>query len=71
MTENKRLIVDEDYNIVDTVTGEWLDDTDMFDLVNELHEENKEPKKQRDCVRKDLRRLKKDYLELSRRVNDD
>jgi len=36
----KRLVVDEDYNIVDTVTGEWLDDGQMFDLVNELNDEN-------------------------------
>ena len=41
MTE-KRLIVDEDYNLVDTVTGEWLDDTQVFDLANKLAEENKE-----------------------------
>lgn len=40
MTE-KRLVVDENYNLVDTVTGEWLDDTQVFDLANELHEENK------------------------------
>lgn len=40
MTE-KRLIVDENYNLVDTVTGEWLDDTQVFDLANKLHEENK------------------------------
>ena len=42
MTENKRLIVDENYNLVDTVTGEWLDDTQVFDLANELAEENRE-----------------------------
>ena len=40
MTE-KRLIVDENYNLVDTVTGEWLDDTQVFDLANKLAEENK------------------------------
>lgn len=43
MTE-KRLIVDEDYNIVDIVTGESLDDNQIFDLVNELHDENKQLK---------------------------
>lgn len=47
MTE-KRLIVDEDYNIVDTETGKWLDDNQMFDLVNELHEENRELKSDND-----------------------
>ena len=45
MTE-KRLIVDEDYNIVDTLTGEGLDENQMFDLVNELHEENEQLKKE-------------------------
>ena len=35
----KRLIVDEDCNIVDTMTGEGLDDNQMFDLVNELNKE--------------------------------
>ena len=39
MTE-KRLIVDENYNLVDTVTGEWLDDTQVFDLANKLAEKN-------------------------------
>ena len=43
MTE-KRLIVDEDYNLVDTVTGEWLDDTQVFDLANKLAEENEQSK---------------------------
>ena len=44
MTE-KRLIVDENYNLVDTVTGEWLDDTQVFDLANELAEENQNLRK--------------------------
>ena len=48
MTE-KRLIVDEDYNLVDTVTGEWLDDTQIFDLANKLHEENEELKNMINC----------------------
>lgn len=42
---DKRLIVDENYNLVDTVTGEWLDDTQVFDLANKLHEENQELKR--------------------------
>lgn len=49
MTE-KRLIVDEDYNLVDTVTGEWLDDTQVFDLANKLHEENKELKEENEYL---------------------
>jgi hypothetical protein len=36
----KRLIVNSDYAWVDTVTGAWIDDTEAFDLVNELYEEN-------------------------------
>lgn len=48
MTENKRLIVDEDYNIVDTETGESLDDNQIFDLVNSLSEENEELKQSED-----------------------
>ena len=43
----KRLIVDENYNLVDTVTGEWLDDTQVFDLANKLAEENKALKSDR------------------------
>lgn len=43
----KRLIVDEDYNIVDTVTGEWLDDNQVFDLVNEIHEKYEQLKQDR------------------------
>jgi len=38
----KRLIVDENYNLVDTETGEWLDDTQVFDLANRLADEIKE-----------------------------
>lgn len=45
MTE-KRLIVDMDYNIIDTATGYGLDENDMFELVNELAEENKNLKVQ-------------------------
>ena len=42
MTENKRLIVrDDDYAWVDTVTDTVIEVEDAFDLVNELHEENK------------------------------
>ena len=37
----KRLIVDDDYNWVDTVTDTVIEVEDAFDLVNELHEENK------------------------------
>lgn len=44
MTE-KRLIVDDNYNLVDTVTDEWLDDTQVFDLANKLAEENEEFRK--------------------------
>lgn len=40
----KRLIVDEDYNIVDTLTGAKLDDTQMFVLVNKLYDENSQLK---------------------------
>lgn len=39
-----RLIVDEDWNIVDTETGELLDIDQMFDLVNKLWKEKKESK---------------------------
>ncbi len=56
----------------------FFDPSDLYEYekalteeLDKLYERNKELKKQRDCVRKDLRRLKKDYLELSRRVNDD
>ena len=37
----KRFIVDDDYNWVDTVTDTVIEVEDAFDLVNELHEENK------------------------------
>lgn len=37
-----RLIVDEDYNIVDTETGEPVDFDQMFNLVNKLWKEKKE-----------------------------
>lgn len=39
MTE-KRLIFDEDYNIIDTESGAVLDAVEMFDLVNVLWKEN-------------------------------
>ena len=39
MTENKRLIVDDDYAWVDTVTDTVIEVEDAFDLVNVLHEE--------------------------------
>ena len=45
MTE-KRLIVDEDYNWVDTTTGMRVEVEDAFDLVNELAEENEQLKQQ-------------------------
>ena len=43
MTE-KRLIVDEDYNWVDTTTGMCVEVEDAFDLVDELAEENEQLK---------------------------
>lgn len=45
MTE-KRLIVDDDYNWVDTITDTIIEVEDAFDLVNELNGENKKLKKE-------------------------
>lgn len=44
MTENRRLIVDDDYSWVDTVTDCVIEVEDAFDLVNELWEENEQLK---------------------------
>lgn len=51
MTE-KRLIVDEDYNWVDTTTGMGVEVEDAFDLVNELADENEDLKKENEQLRK-------------------
>lgn len=49
MTE-KRLIVDDDYAWIDTTTGYAVEIEDVFDLVNELHEENKQLKQFKEQV---------------------
>lgn len=55
----KRLIVNDDYAWVDTVTGAWIEVEDAFDLVNKLHEENKQLKQQ---LAEKNEQLKKDAL---------
>ena len=39
---DKRLIVDEDYNWIDTKTGYCIEMEDAFELVNQLWEENEQ-----------------------------
>ena len=41
MTEKRLIVRDDDYAWVDTITDTVIDVEDAFDLVNELHEENK------------------------------
>ena len=41
MTEKRLIVRDDDYAWVDTVTDTVIEVEDAFDLVNELHEENK------------------------------
>ena len=56
MTE-KRLIVDDDYNWVDTVTDTVIEVEDAFDLVNDLADKNEELKKENKkliCIIKQL-----------------
>lgn len=53
MTE-KRLIVDDDYAWIDTTTGYAVEIEDVFDLVNELHEENEQLKKENELLKQDL-----------------
>ncbi|WP_296849081.1 hypothetical protein [uncultured Methanobrevibacter sp.] len=56
MTE-KRLIVDNDYNWVDTVTDTVIEVEDAFDLVNDLADKNEELKKENkklNCIIKQL-----------------
>ena len=79
MTENKRFeIISVDYTNIDipvyvvkygdvcfAVYEDKEDVQKICDLLNELNDENKQLKKQRDCVYGDLTRLKKDYLELT------
>ena len=58
----KRLIVDENYNLVDTVTGEWLDDTQVFDLANKLHEENEQLKNEVKEYKEAMKRMMIDMM---------
>ena len=53
----KRLIVDNDYNWVDTVTDTVIEVEDAFDLVNDLADKNEELKKENkklNCIIKQL-----------------
>ena len=70
MTE-KRLIVDENYNIVDTVTDEWLNDNQIFDLVNELNDKNKQLKQTLRTYRKVANCRNCDYHDYDCRVEGD
>ena len=42
----KRLIVDEDYNWIDTKTGYCIEMEDAFELVNQLSDENEQLRQQ-------------------------
>ena len=53
----KRLMVDDDYNWVDTVTDTVIEVEDAFDLVNDLTDKNEELKKENNkliCIIKQL-----------------
>lgn len=69
MTE-KRLIVDDDYNFVDTLTGVKLDDTQLFVLCNQLYRENKQLKKENYGNLDGLEIYKELYLELSEKLSN-
>lgn len=63
MTDNKRLIVDEYYNWVDTETDSIIEIEDAFDLVNELADENEE-------LKSDNKGLSNEILEISNLIAD-
>ena len=48
----KRLIVDDDYNWVDTITDQMIEVEDAFNLINKLNEENEQLKKQKEFLKK-------------------
>ena len=48
----KRLIVDDDYNWVDTITDQMIEVEDAFNLINKLNEENEQLKKQNEFLKK-------------------
>lgn len=60
MTENKRFIIDEYYNWVDTVTDKWLEVEDAFDMLNTLAEENKLLKIKKKGLESELEIFKED-----------
>lgn len=64
MTEKRLIVRDGDYAWVDTVTDTVIEVEDAFDLVNTLHEENKELKKQREEVFIRERNTKNELREL-------
>lgn len=60
MTE--RLIKNENHDWIDTETNEVVDMEEVFDLVNEIHEENIKLKNRINILEKDSRKDYKDIL---------
>lgn len=56
-----RFIVDEDYNWVDTLTNECFDEEYLFDIANELYNENVKLRNKVNKLKKDN---KKDYKDI-------
>ena len=54
MSEKRLVVRDGDYAWVDTVTGCVIEVEDVFDLVNELHEENEHLKNRLKSVLNEL-----------------
>ena len=69
MTKN-RLIYDEDYNIVDSLTGVKLDDTQIGILCNQLYREKVELQKENYGNLEGLEIYKELYLELSEKLSN-
>ena len=54
MSEKRLIVRDGDYAWIDTTTGYVVEVEDAFDLINQLHEENEELKKERELLIKSL-----------------
>ena len=57
-----RLVIDDDYNWIDTQTGAGIDPEDAFDIVNEQHREIESLKAQNNGLLTDLSEMHKDCI---------
>ena len=67
MTDKRLIVRDYDYAWVDTITGNVIEIEDAFDLVNNLHEENEQLKKEIE----EKEEVIKFYHRFNRGVDDD